>query len=165
VRVALGAACAVFDPAGRILLVRHTYGARNWELPGGGSEEAEDPASTARRELREETGLDVALGRLTGVYFEAAGSDGPMLHAVFRVDWSPEQPSPRVCSPEVDAATFWPVSRLPRPLSTFTAERIRDAQAGIAQFRLVAQRDWLPGDPTGAADLEEGKTPDNGHRG
>ncbi len=53
---ALGAACVVFDGAGRVLLVHHTYGRRNWELPGGGSEPGEAPDETATRELLEETG-------------------------------------------------------------------------------------------------------------
>ena len=104
-----------------MLLVRHTYGPLNWELPGGGAEEGEDPASAARRELLEETGLDVEPGRLTGIYYETTGADGPILHVVFRVDWSPGQAVPAARSPEVDAAEFWSVDRLPRPLSTFTA--------------------------------------------
>ena len=37
----VGVAAGVVDPAGRILLVRHTYGALNWELPGGMSEPGE----------------------------------------------------------------------------------------------------------------------------
>jgi 8-oxo-dGTP diphosphatase len=143
VRVALGAACAVFDPAGKVLLVRHTYGALNWELPGGGAEEGEDPASTARRELREETGLDVEPGPLTGIYFEPSGVDGPILHVVFRVDWSPAHRMPEPCSTEVDAVTFWPTSDLPRPLSTFTAARIRDAQSDRPHARVVPPRTWL----------------------
>jgi 8-oxo-dGTP diphosphatase len=146
VRVALGAACAVFDPDGRVLLVRHTYGPHNWELPGGGGEDGEDPASTARRELLEETGLDSEPGRLTGIYFERAGAGGPMLHAVFRVDWSPGESLPEPRSPEVDAAEFWPVSRLPRPLSTFTAERIHDARFDRAVARIVPAREWLADD-------------------
>ncbi|MEA2673920.1 MAG: hypothetical protein QOI92_1112, partial [Chloroflexota bacterium] len=34
-RVAVGAACAIFDDQGRVLLVHHTYGRLNWEIPGG----------------------------------------------------------------------------------------------------------------------------------
>lgn len=34
-RTALGAACAIFDTTGRVLLVHHTYGRLNLELPGG----------------------------------------------------------------------------------------------------------------------------------
>ena len=51
-RVAFGAALVIFDSAGRVLLVHHTYGPLNWELPGGVAEPGEDPASAARRELR-----------------------------------------------------------------------------------------------------------------
>jgi 8-oxo-dGTP pyrophosphatase MutT (NUDIX family) len=44
----------------RLLFVRHTYGdRRGWELPGGGVRRGEDPAAAARREAREELGVDL----------------------------------------------------------------------------------------------------------
>ncbi len=48
------------DAEGRIWLVgqyRYPLQAFSWEIPEGGSSESETPESTARRELREETGL------------------------------------------------------------------------------------------------------------
>jgi 8-oxo-dGTP pyrophosphatase MutT (NUDIX family) len=48
------------DEKGRIWLVgqyRYTLKAYSWEIPEGGSPEAESPEATAGRELREETGL------------------------------------------------------------------------------------------------------------
>lgn len=45
------------NPAGEVLLVRHSYHARDvWMLPGGGLDREESPLDTARRELVEETG-------------------------------------------------------------------------------------------------------------
>lgn len=42
-----------------VLLVRHTYGpGGRWELPGGGVKRREEPADAARREAREELGID-----------------------------------------------------------------------------------------------------------
>jgi 8-oxo-dGTP pyrophosphatase MutT (NUDIX family) len=44
----------------RILLVRHTYGRRSWDLPGGGVKRGEPPIGAARREMREELGIQAA---------------------------------------------------------------------------------------------------------
>ncbi|MEC4570635.1 NUDIX hydrolase [Streptomyces virginiae] len=68
---ALTAASVVFTAAdGRILLVQPAYGRTDrWNLPGGGidSDLGEIPRAAARREVREELGLDLAPGRLLAV--------------------------------------------------------------------------------------------------
>jgi 8-oxo-dGTP pyrophosphatase MutT (NUDIX family) len=40
-----------------VLLARHTYGDRHWDLPGGRMRRDEPPFSAARREMNEELGL------------------------------------------------------------------------------------------------------------
>lgn len=42
-----------------ILLVRHTYGRREWDLPGGSRRRAEPPLTAARREMAEELGVAI----------------------------------------------------------------------------------------------------------
>jgi 8-oxo-dGTP diphosphatase len=141
-RIALGAACAIFDGTGRVLLVRHTYGRLNWELPGGGSEPGESPDQTATRELLEETGLRAELDRLTGVYLEPDHDVGPMLHFVFRCRWH-DRLRPVVSSPEISDIRYWPVDDLPIPMSDFTERRIRDADLdGPVRFGRVLSRQW-----------------------
>ena len=51
----------VLDDEGRILLARRARepDASKWDLPGGFLEEGEDPRAALRRELNEETGLEV----------------------------------------------------------------------------------------------------------
>lgn len=63
----VGAFTVVKDEAGRVLWVkRRDYDV--WNLPGGRAEPGEPPWETAIRETKEETGLDVRLLDLTGVY-------------------------------------------------------------------------------------------------
>jgi 8-oxo-dGTP pyrophosphatase MutT (NUDIX family) len=65
-----GVKCVVTRGA-EILLVRHTYGPRGrWELPGGGVKRREAPEAAARREAREELGIDIDDWTLQGDLFE-----------------------------------------------------------------------------------------------
>lgn len=62
----IGAAAVILDSKGRVLLVKHSYGKNNWDLPGGKGEENESAEETAKREVHEEVGLEVGVGQLTG---------------------------------------------------------------------------------------------------
>ena len=57
----------VYDDASRVLLVRQSADAL-WSTPGGVIEPTETPATAVVREVREETGLEVNVVRLLGVY-------------------------------------------------------------------------------------------------
>ena len=60
-----GVKCVLVD-SDRILLVRHTYGPHEWDFPGGGLKRNESPLSAARREMREELGVDIDTWRAIG---------------------------------------------------------------------------------------------------
>ena len=59
----LGAGLVIHDADDRVLLVQPTY-KPTWELPGGVVEAGESPAACVAREVREELGVDLAVGRL-----------------------------------------------------------------------------------------------------
>lgn len=68
-RVPASAGGLLVDDAGRLLILRPTY-KRGWTIPGGQIEsDGESPWEGCRREIREETGLEVAGGRLVCVDF------------------------------------------------------------------------------------------------
>ena len=64
------AAGALIDDEGQVILVRRRIGPRAgyWALPSGFTEYGETIEETAIRECREETGLEVELDDLLGVY-------------------------------------------------------------------------------------------------
>ncbi len=66
----VGVAAAVFDDAGRVLLVQRGRPPRagSWGLPGGLLEVGERLAEGAAREVREECGIDIAVGAIAGVF-------------------------------------------------------------------------------------------------
>jgi ADP-ribose pyrophosphatase YjhB (NUDIX family) len=67
-RHSVSVAAAIFDDSGEnVLLIKRRDNGR-WEPPGGVLELGETIEEGLRREVREETGAEVEVGRLTGVY-------------------------------------------------------------------------------------------------
>lgn len=66
----MGAGALIRDPLGRVLIVEPTYKDR-WEVPGGSVEVDESPRAACGRELREELGLNVPVGRLLVMEWQA----------------------------------------------------------------------------------------------
>jgi 8-oxo-dGTP diphosphatase len=135
----LGAATVVVDGSSRVLLVKHTYGELNWELPGGASEAGESAEETARREMREEVGVELEAMRLAGVYWD------PQIdahHFVFRARTGG---TPRLADPkEIDEFGWFLPDALPRPMSDFTVRRVADAiSGGPAGVWPIGPRIWL----------------------
>ncbi len=138
-RKGVGAAGAIVDGDGRILLVKHSYGRKNWELPGGGVELGESPMDGVQREVQEETGLLVEVDRLTGVYYK---QEDDSLHFVFACRYDKGAPKPDL--QEITDCGFFQADGLPRPMSSFTIQRILDAMSGEPDLsvRLVEPLRW-----------------------
>ena len=66
-RVAAGVAAVVFDGSGRVLLGRRADNGL-WGLPSGRVEPGETVEEAIKREVKEETNLEIAVRRLIGVY-------------------------------------------------------------------------------------------------
>ncbi|MBM0206851.1 NUDIX domain-containing protein [Micromonospora sp. STR1s_5] len=78
-------AAIVTDDTGRVLLCQQGRGARRYALPGGRLRPAEGPVRAALRDIRAETGWDIELTDLVGIYQvsgpsgeAAAGRAGPL---------------------------------------------------------------------------------------
>src|SRR5215218_11443368 len=97
-KIRVGCSAAIFDQQGRILLTRRTDNGQ-WCLPGGRMESGESAAEACEREVFEETGLNVRVKRLVGVYSHpdqlVVYPDGNKAHIVtlhFEVDVLSGQP-------------------------------------------------------------------------
>lgn len=141
----LGAASVIADASGAILLVHHTYGERNWEIPGGGLEARESAEDGARREALEETGVTLEIERLTGVYWEPGWGATGLHHFVFRARPASGSPGPVVTDrAEISELGWFARDALPRPISDFTITRIDDALADRPpSLTFVPARTWL----------------------
>lgn len=137
-----GASAVIVDARGHVLLVRHTYGRLNWDLPGGHTEPGETAAQTAQREVREETGLRVRVERLAGIYYEP---EVDMHHFVFACQRLDDSETPRPDAQEISACGYWALDALPRPISDFTIRRITETlrEQPVTAIVTVLPRQWF----------------------
>jgi 8-oxo-dGTP diphosphatase len=139
------AAYAVILSGERILLSRLSPNVTSeelWTLPGGGLDHGEDPRDAVVREVREETGLDAAIGEtarvysahLPGVWRDGRRVDAHALRIVYD-GWVPvDSPEPRVL--EVDGST---VEAAWQPI-----EGVLDGTLPVAPMVLEALADHRP---------------------
>jgi len=83
----VGALCE--DEQGRLMLVRRAVEPQKgkWDTPGGFLEEGERPLDGLRRELLEETGLDVEPGEFIDAVTDLYG-DGPDAPSILSLNWT-----------------------------------------------------------------------------
>jgi 8-oxo-dGTP pyrophosphatase MutT (NUDIX family) len=119
-RTVEGAQVAIVE-RGRVLLQLRPW-PPGWELPGGHCEPGEDPAVTAARETEEETGYQVRIAGIVGVYsWRGLRSAGDVVYLGEVVGGTPRR------SLEAWALRMAAPDALPRTVFPWIRERVRDA--------------------------------------
>src|SRR2546430_4738045 len=108
-RAHLGAAAVIVDRNSRVLLVRHSYGQRGWELPGGGRQPKESLQQAVLREIREELGVEAVTAELRADYHEPKFHH-PHFAFLCRL---PDGSDPRSNSAEILEWAYRPLDGLP----------------------------------------------------
>jgi ADP-ribose pyrophosphatase YjhB (NUDIX family) len=81
----VGVRGAVFDAAGRVLMVRETVDENRWTLPGGWADVNQTPAQSVVREVFEESGYHVRAVKLAAVWDRARQVQPPEAFSVVRM--------------------------------------------------------------------------------
>ena len=124
-----GANAIVLNEAGQVLLIRRADNGR-WCLPGGHVDYGETVAQCVVRETYEETGVEVEVERLSGVYsqpYEAReGLARPSHYVIMAFLCRPAGGEMRLSCESTDVRYFCP-DELPETLWSWHRERIEDA--------------------------------------
>lgn len=130
-----GAAAAILDPAGRLLLIKENYDRRRYSLPGGAVEPNESPLEAVVRETLEETCVTVAVDHVIGVY-RLVNEFTVTLFRCSIEDGVPAHPH----TPEIDEVGWYAPGGIPQPRSNLLHHALEDIVAG----RRGVVRDDLP---------------------
>jgi 8-oxo-dGTP diphosphatase len=123
------------DGAGRLLVVKPNY-RDYWTLPGGVCELGESPQDCCAREVREEIGLPLRVGRLLVVDWRPPPDYGPQarpsLHFIFDCGVLPSLSGATLQAEELDDCRFAPESELVSLLPDNSMQRVRAALAALS---------------------------------
>jgi ADP-ribose pyrophosphatase YjhB (NUDIX family) len=110
----------------RVLLVRHTYGNRAWDVPGGALKRHEAPAAAAHREMREELGLNGVAWTEIGEVHGTVNRRRDTIHC-FRAELC--EPALTIDRGELAAVDWFARSALPEDLAPYVGSVIARASA------------------------------------
>lgn len=126
-----GVKIMLFNAQGELVLIRNSYGRSDlFVLPGGGVRPFEAPEHAARRELREELGIEINELSLRSVH--VSGSEGKR-DTIYLYEAVTDQ-CPVADRFEVEEAAFFPIAEPPPQASPATLRR-------LAEYRGDAQPD------------------------
>ncbi|MBQ7608965.1 MAG: NUDIX hydrolase [Desulfovibrionaceae bacterium] len=115
----------IYEPALGIVIIKRANPPVGYAFPGGFIEEGEFAEEAARREMLEETGLDVTLKGLLGLYSDP--SRDPRFHTLTAVYvGTPKDVGALKAGDDAAGAAFYPLDALPQPLVFDHARIIQD---------------------------------------
>jgi ADP-ribose pyrophosphatase YjhB (NUDIX family) len=120
-----GAAAAIVDEHGRLLLVKENYDRRRYTLPGGAVESGESPLETVVREAREEACIAIEIDHVVGIYRLVAGA----AVVVFRCSIESGTPAVPKTGEIAEVGWFAP-DEIPQPWSNLLHHALEDIVAG-----------------------------------
>lgn len=139
-------AAVISDDAGRLLLCQLPQGHQLWGLPGGRIRNGESPVHAVIRDVRQETGAEIELSGLVGLYQltgDGCGSGLPDLVVhVFRGRWHGGEVA--VNAPgRIQRLSWHDPDSLPESLTATARAALTDAVAGRAGVLGTVRRDVM----------------------
>lgn len=132
----MGAGALIRDPLGNVLIVEPTYKDR-WEVPGGAVEADESPRAACRREIKEELGLELLLGRLLVVEWQGPEPERTESLMFLYDGGVVEKQVISLPADELRSYAFVAPENLDQYLAERLARRIRAALVALDHDRLV----------------------------
>jgi len=116
-----------------ILLVKQNYGQQYWSLPGGVVERGESIDQAAVREVKEETGLDIQVKRVIGIYSKP---DEGSIAISMEAEVAGGQLRP---DHEIGECAYFQMDRLPAPIREHLVQRVEDYRQDLPYALLRSQ--------------------------
>lgn len=132
----IGVFAMVFNENEKLLCVRMNYAEKKWTTPGGRVEPGENPSEALEREVREETGFNVSVGDLIGVYAKPFEDDVVLsfeAKVLSQEEWEPND--------EITELHWFSSNEIPRDMTRVVRSRIQDAFAGRRGVYRVFNKD------------------------
>ncbi|HLI07467.1 MAG TPA: NUDIX domain-containing protein [Ktedonobacteraceae bacterium] len=128
----IGVAALIFHE-GKVLLA-HRRDIDWWNLPGGGMEEGETVDEALRREVLEETGLEVEVGQLVGVYSKPLKQEVVLAFRCHILNGNPHE------TEETRECRYFAPDALPPNMLPKHRQRVEDALLNQQSAIIRAQR-------------------------
>jgi 8-oxo-dGTP diphosphatase len=138
--VVLAAGALITDPGGRVLLVKPNY-RDYWTVPGGICEHGEPPHAGCAREVAEEIGLELLVGRLLAIdWSQPYGPQArPIMHFLFDCGGLEDGAGIVLQHEELDDFRFTDPAEASEYLAPYGVRRVTAALEGRASGAAVYQ--------------------------